>query len=84
MNLETLLEMKKGMWANGGAIVLGPGGYFYKVAVGTPESYELTPDAALFGIELANMSADVVLSEEPKKRPRKPKVDVVPDIELDI
>jgi hypothetical protein len=71
----------KGYWDGEYYMVPGGNGYLRCAAVRRGISVEVTD----FGREqLAYLSADVVLSEEPKKRPRKLKVDVVPDIELDI
>jgi hypothetical protein len=78
MNIEKL----NGYWDNEFYMVKTPDGYARCAAIKKGDVEELTP----FGQSLlAYKSADVVVSEEPKKRGRKAKVDEVPEMDdLDI
>lgn len=85
MNLQEFMAANNGVWEDGVAVFADRGGYIIRVALGTPEKFEITSDGKRLGIQLVDTSADVVLSTEPKKRTRKAKVEEVPDLDdLDI
>jgi len=78
----SIADKVHGSWDNEFFMVAEPNGYVRCAAIKKGDAEELTP----FGQSLlAYSSADVVVSEEPKKRGRKAKAEEVPEMDdLDI
>ena len=82
MTLDEVMKKYNGVWENGTAIIVGEGGYFWRIATGSPDNFTLTSDGKRYVTpmpeKLAYTSADVVVST-PKKRAKK-HVDPVDDL----
>lgn len=83
MQLDEFMAGRRGEWL-GDVAVATVDGYSWDVAKRVNGEVVLTKHGVRFGIVLANLSADVVVSEEPKKRGRKAKVEVVPEATLEL
>lgn len=78
MTFDEVMKKYNGVWENGAAVILGQGGYYWRIAQGSPDNYTLTVDGKRYVTEakLAYTSTDVVVSA-PKKRGRAPVVEQV-------
>lgn len=94
MTFDELMQARNGKWEDGVAVIQDQGGFFWRVATGSAESYQLTSDGRrILGVpastKVAYESASKV--ESPKRRkavtPPAPKAVIAPppdDTEFDL
>lgn len=90
MTLKEVMKKYNGTWEAGRATIMDQGGYYWVIATGSEKEYVLTRDGLRYVTEsepekqLANMSADVVVSK-PKSRVKVDKnVSAAPADDLDL
>lgn len=68
MTFDEVMKKYNGEWSNGRAVIQAQGGYYWCIAVGSAENYELTTDGKRYVTEYDTASP----APEPKvKRGRK-------------
>lgn len=76
MTFDEVMKKYNGEWSNGRAVIQAQGGYYWCVATGSPEKYELTSDGKRYVSDFASPDAvepaQSPAAEEKPKRGRKP------------
>lgn len=73
MTFDEVMKKFHGTWENGRAIIKDQGGYFWAIATGTPDKYEITRDGQRY------VSAPPAVEEPKVRRVRRASVDVESD-----
>lgn len=48
MTFDDVMKQYNGKWEDGVAVIQGEGGYYWRIATGKPENFELTADGRRF------------------------------------
>ena len=70
MTFDAAMKRYNGVWENGRAVIQAEGGYYWVIAHGTPERYELTVDGRRYVTPVEPDTAP----DEPVRRTRTRKI----------
>jgi len=74
MTFDAVMKRYNGVWENGRAVIQAEGGYYWVVAEGTPEKYELTLDGRRYVGQPEVVETPTPEPAEPVRRTRTRKI----------